>query len=56
MPGIELERGEIVLWSIACCMSGIVCLSPWQMLCTTNLSVGSCGLVTYLPVVVAGPD
>jgi len=55
MPGTVLEKGRIVLWSIVCYMSGIVCLSPWQMLSTTNLSLVFSGLATCLPAVVAGP-
>jgi len=55
MPGIVRVKGGTVLWSKVYCMSGIVCLSPSQMLCTTTLFFEFCGLATYLPVVLIGP-
>jgi len=55
MPGIVQVNGKTVLWSKVYYMSGIVCLSPSQMLCTTILFFEFCGLATCLPVVVAGP-
>jgi len=56
MSNIEREKGGTVLWSRVYCMSGIVYLSPLQMLCTTSPFLKSYGLATCLPVVLIGPD
>jgi len=52
MSGIVQVKGGTVLWSRVYCISGIVCLSPLQMLCTTILFYEFCGLTTCFPVVV----
>ena len=55
MSGIVRVKGETVLWSKVYYMSGIVSLSPSQMLCTTILLFEFCGLATCPPVVVTDP-
>jgi len=55
MSGIVRVKGGTVLWSKVYHMSGIVCLSPLQMLSTTTLFFELCGLATCLPVVVTDP-
>ena len=55
MSGIVRVKGGTVLWSKVYYMSGIVCLSPSRMLCTTILSFEFCGLATCLPVVITDP-
>jgi len=49
-----VREGGTVLWSRVCCKSGIVCLSPSQMLCTTIPFLEFNGSATYLPVVLTG--
>jgi len=56
MSDIVQEKGGTVLWSRVYYMSGIVCLSPLQMLYTTTLFFEFYGLATRLPVVLTGPD
>ena len=51
MSDIVQEKGGTVLWSRVYYMSGIVYLSPLQML----LFFEFCGLATCLPIVVTGP-
>jgi len=55
MSDIGKEKGGTVLWSRVYCMSGIVCLSPLQMLCTTSPFLKFYGLATCLGVVLTGP-
>jgi len=55
MSGIVRVKAGTVLWSKVYCMSGIVCLSLLQMLCTTTLFLEFCGLVTCLAAVVTDP-
>jgi len=55
MSDIVQEKGGTVLWSRVYYMSGIVCLSALQMLCTTTLFFGFYVLATCLPVVLTGP-